>query len=279
LNIRIYHPTYLLPDSQQEVYLSYYGRETCLPGHSCPGVRDHFLIVFVESGRGRYEANGFDIKLEAGSSFILFPHTFTIYEADTIHPWTYKWIGVTGMNSERILKDCGIRPDKPVLVHRNPDRLSRFYDEILDYEPHHARPDMLFKSGMLQVLLAEYGRDFDSEELGGEAEFLPDARIATSKQFMEEHYDKKITVATVADYVGLDRAYFSKLFKQATGISPYVYIMELRLQRAKTLLEQTDMPIEHIALLLGFNDMFHFGNFFKLKVGLSPLYYRKRLLQ
>lgn len=268
-------PTYLLPDNQQEIYLSYYGKEQCAPGQRWPGVRDHYLIVYIESGRGRYQANGFDIELEAGSSFVLFPNTFTVYEADTSYPWAYKWIGVTGSRCDRIMKDCGIRQEKPVIVHSNPHRLSFLYDELLNYEAHHPRPDMLFKSGMLQILLAEYGRDMEYVN-DQENEHLPDARIITSKQFMQEHYDKKISISDVANYVGLERTYYSKLFKQMTGISPYAYIMKLRLDRGCSLLKESNLPIEHIALLLGFNDMFHFGSFFKLKMGLSPLQYRKQ---
>ncbi|MBW7461363.1 AraC family transcriptional regulator, partial [Paenibacillus sepulcri] len=170
---------------------------------------------------------------------------------------------------------AGIDVDHPVITHLQPDRLHRLFGELFGYEGGDERRDELFYTGCLSSMLAEIcrgeNRDGRSGERGQGEQYILQAR-----SFIQQHYDKNIQIQDVASYVGLDRSYLSKLFKTRTGISPYEYVMSLRLSKGKQLLQETDLPIEHIALLLGFKDTFHFSSFFKRKAGQAPLHYRQR---
>jgi transcriptional regulator GlxA family with amidase domain len=67
---------------------------------------------------------------------------------------------------------------------------------------------------------------------------------------------------------------FRKVFKQVTGLSPNQYYLNLRLNKAKALLVNTDLSIVEISNLTGFENLFYFSNYFKKKNGVSPILYR-----
>lgn len=265
---------FLIPDTRDELYLSYFGQHRCAPGLEYgPAVRDHYLLVYVSDGGGVYQANGKETPLRGGESFLLFPNVLTRYKADLLEPWDYKWIAFSGAAAGPILTRSGITTAHPVIRHRRPERISALIDSLLGYEmSRDEQTDRLYYSGCLRLILAELCRD----GVGASGGRSVDNRMVAARNFMQQHFDNKITAATVAAFAGMERSYFTKRFKAEFGRSPYDYILELRLAKGKRLLAQTDIPVEHLALLLGFNDTFHFSNFFKKRTGYAPLVYRKR---
>lgn len=73
----------------------------------------------------------------------------------------------------------------------------------------------------------------------------------------------------------MSSSHFSRVFKQQTGFSPYDYVLLSRLNRAKYLLLETDMPISAIAYDIGFNSESNFIYFFTENEGISPGKFRK----
>jgi AraC family transcriptional regulator len=74
---------------------------------------------------------------------------------------------------------------------------------------------------------------------------------------IHEHLDQNITLADLAQLLGTSQFHFSTLFKQAIGVSPYQYLLQQRIERAKQLLKQTERSILEIALECGFNSHSH----------------------
>jgi iron complex transport system substrate-binding protein len=69
---------------------------------------------------------------------------------------------------------------------------------------------------------------------------------------------------------------FQRIFKDATGLSPNDYLLELRIQHASKLLSETDSAIYNVSEQVGIADWFYFSKAFKKKFGVSPLKYRKQ---
>ena len=65
-----------------------------------------------------------------------------------------------------------------------------------------------------------------------------------------------------------------RLFKQTTGISPHQFILQLKIERAKQLINKTQLSLTEIAYELGFTDQAHFSNAFKKIIGVAPRQYR-----
>jgi AraC family transcriptional regulator len=89
--------------------------------------------------------------------------------------------------------------------------------------------------------------------------------------------EQPIPLAAVAEEVGMSRYHFSRAFKQSMGSSPINYIVQQRIERAKKLLVETDLPIADIALRAGFSGQSHFTTFFRRLVGVTPRSFRMRM--
>jgi len=98
--------------------------------------------------------------------------------------------------------------------------------------------------------------------------------ILTVNKYIEENLDGDLSLSTLAGHVFLNRSYFSRLYKQITGINLSSYINEKRLEKAKRLLTSTDNMVYDIALQIGFDSQSYFTVFFKKAVGMSPQAYR-----
>ena len=99
--------------------------------------------------------------------------------------------------------------------------------------------------------------------------------INAAKDFIESNYQNQLTVEIISNAVNLSASYFSKVFKETTNLSPYDYLLSVRLEKAKELLHKTDFSISHIAYLTGFNSDANFIYFFKKHTGLSPLKFKQ----
>ncbi|NIK77174.1 two-component system response regulator YesN [Paenibacillus castaneae] len=101
--------------------------------------------------------------------------------------------------------------------------------------------------------------------------------VEKSIRYIELHYAKALTLKEVADYVYLNAAYFSTLFKQRTGKSFVERLTEIRVLEAKRRMAHTDHKIAIIAEQTGFTNIRHFNRVFKNETGLSPKEYRDRI--
>nr|WP_300850524.1 AraC family transcriptional regulator [uncultured Acetatifactor sp.] len=93
--------------------------------------------------------------------------------------------------------------------------------------------------------------------------------------YIQEHICHKLTVSALAHMPGIDRSYFSSIFKRQIGCSPKQYIQTQKLEKAKILLETTEMSVQAISHLLGYSNQFAFSHAFQQNTGESPRDWRK----
>lgn len=98
--------------------------------------------------------------------------------------------------------------------------------------------------------------------------------IKKAISFMLTNYNEQISVEDIASYVGLNVSYFHKIFKKGTSITPAEYLNSIRINKAKHLLENTNLSILDICELTGYNSSQYFSYVFKKNTSLSPTQYR-----
>jgi transcriptional regulator GlxA family with amidase domain len=87
---------------------------------------------------------------------------------------------------------------------------------------------------------------------------------------MDDTLDRPLSVGEVAAAVNLSRSQLTRLFKQQTGTSPARYLHELRLARARVLLERTFLSVKQVMACVGLNDPSHFSRDFRRQYGFAP---------
>lgn len=100
-------------------------------------------------------------------------------------------------------------------------------------------------------------------------------KIEKALRIMRQKAYEPYSIADVAKEVHINKSYFIRLFKSATGTTPVKYITKVRIDAACYLLKETDMPIYKISEHLQFSDEFYFSRKFKEYTGSSPSSYRK----
>lgn len=121
---------------------------------------------------------------------------------------------------------------------------------------------------LMSLLIQRYGAPFQS--------CVPDCRseIDMACSFMEQSCAEHICLEQICRHVGLSKSTLIRAFTKSKGVTPYSYLENIRIGKAKKLLEQGCSPLE-AALGTGFSDQSHFTNYFSRFIGLAPGAYRE----
>ncbi|NTV91136.1 MAG: AraC family transcriptional regulator, partial [Clostridiales bacterium] len=103
--------------------------------------------------------------------------------------------------------------------------------------------------------------------------------ISISIKFIHNNFERDITLGDIARFVFLSPSYFTRAFKDETGMSPISYLLKVRIERAQELLADTSLKISDIALSVGFSNQQRFNEMFKKYVKQTPLQYRKNVAE
>jgi two-component system, response regulator YesN len=148
---------------------------------------------------------------------------------------------------------------------------SRVSDELTDRMLHDMGKTLSHaeKNDAIEItrswLLRIYGSDDDDRN----------GIIAKARSYIDANLEKTLSVADVADRLCVTPNYLSRLFSQNTGEGCNEYMVRKRLEKARLLLTETDLPAGKIAFSVGYNDINYFSLAFKKFTGLSPTAYRK----
>lgn len=235
------------------------GTEKCVSGHTYgPAVREYYLIHYVTSGKGTFQADGKEYRLTSGDMFLIRPQQVTTYLADQKEPWTYIWVGFT---SSLALQDIF---EKNVISAQD---CGSIFFSLLECEKFGEYAE-LFVCGKIYELIACLKKDKTSETNQMKRYAL------MAKNYIETNYDQDISVSEIARQLGLDRSYFSTIFKNVIGKPPQQYIVDYRLEKAAHFMSTYHYTPLQAARYCGYSDLFNFSKMFKKKYGVAPRYYR-----
>ncbi|MFC0471243.1 response regulator [Halalkalibacter kiskunsagensis] len=99
--------------------------------------------------------------------------------------------------------------------------------------------------------------------------------IVKAKLWIQENYREKITIKEISEMVYMNPTYFCQYFKKQTGQTVLDYITDLRLKKAKEMLQETELKVTEISSLLGYQDTKYFSRLFKQKWNRSPSEFKK----
>ncbi|HTV20864.1 MAG TPA: AraC family transcriptional regulator [Polyangiaceae bacterium] len=153
------------------------------------------------------------------------------------------------------------------------DLVQRLQTQALAVQPWGALYTEGLSLTLASYLYARYGISGARREREDSPSALPAQRLVA---FIEEHLGSDIGIATLAALAGYSPDHFARLFKQGFGLSPYQYILQRRIERAKSLLRDRTHSIAKVAMLCGFASQAHFHTTFKARTGVTPGVYRRR---
>lgn len=127
---------------------------------------------------------------------------------------------------------------------------------------------------LLRAVLVELKRIVSGETVSERAHSWSEKRVQDLLSELDVTCGHHWTLAEMADFCGIQRTRLNTLFQKLTGSTPMEYLGRLRMERAKTMLRETDMKVIDIAFECGFSSSQYFANMFKRSTGPSPSAYR-----
>lgn len=249
------------------------GYQKCEPLYTWgPGIRNHYLIHYIISGKGYFKVNQRVYSLQGGDCFLVYPNQEILYYADQKDPWIYCWIGFSGSDAPSILGATDFSQESPVLF------ACPFGDEIQKQFLHiYAIRGNDFKNavemtGKLYTALALFMLDSSRDKKRG----TYDGYVQKSIEYISSHYSYAITVEDIAQYAGISRSHLFRAFQSCLEQSPKEFLTAFRLKQACFLLKTSSLSITSIANSVGFDNSLYFSKAFHKVKGLSPTEYQKR---
>ena len=271
--------SYLEPKSSQslDLFLCHSGIENCNPSYSFgPEVRDHFIIHYILDGKGEFTVNNKTYYLGKKNGFLIRPGEETYYKADDKDPWIYMWIGFNGIKAETYLKYANLDENNHIFKYDKDSTLKKCILDILSLNTV-SNFNQLKIEGLLYLFLGNLieNNKYISREV---PTTQADDYVNIAVDYINNNYNSNIKVNDIANYVGLNRSYFSNLFTKKIGISPQEYLISLRMEKACNLLTNLQLSIGDVSRMVGYEDQLTFSKIFKKTKSISPKLYRQLAL-
>lgn len=266
---------------EQEQRHVYYDRDLQIEAYNLSGVvqtfpnhfHEYYVIAYMEGGRRHMSCKGKEYNLSAGDLVLFNPRDNHYCAPIDGSIMDYRALNISRESMARAAKEVTGTDYRPnftqnvVYQSEIAKSLCDVYDLIVHAAPRLEKEEAFFF--MLQQIFQEYSSPFT------EADILePDPQLKILCSYMEKHYEDNISLEELLAMTNYSKSYLLRSFTKQVGVSPYRYLQNVRLTKAKALLEQGTAPID-AASMAGFSDQSHFTNFFKEFIGLTPKQYQR----
>lgn len=239
---------------------------------------DHDVISFILAGalhaQSRFDGALRNYAAGPGTMFLIPRHTELASNWDS--PWT---------NGALRLNPGMVRDAAAEIRRGDPDQVeivpTFFFTDPLLYrlgvelanEMRNANPlGLLYADSLTNRLTLHLLRHYSNgrivRDLPGRR--LTPAQLSKVDEYIHAHLDRKISLAGLAACLHLSVPHFERMFRATTHVPPYRYVLELRLEQARILLQSTRLPLAEVALQSGFSSQSHFTAHFTRYIGVSP---------
>lgn len=233
-----------------------------------PVIRDVFLVECCISGYGKIRINDREFPITPRSCYFLFPGDTVTHFADVNEPRSGYWCAVEGLQIATVLKRAGITSESPFAPEEVFDELCSHVTELYMTRDETDFGADLRRTAHLYGILGAVLRTSSAVD--------KNTWVQQAIGYMETYYPLNISISTLAGEIGLDRSYFTTLFKEQTGISPYSYLTYIRVKKAASLIKDGKYSMTEISENVGLDPQ-NFARIFKREIGMTPKEYKKEI--
>ncbi len=237
------------------------------------GNHEFFIFQYTLAGRGAMEYEGEYKSLQPGEAMLLrIPHRHRYFLPPDSEFWNFVYLCVHGTQAKAILNEILVATGPVMTIaDRQKTSLEKLY-EILISSTKNADLSPFKASAMTYDFVMTLADEMIPS--GGRRNWSDPVEDAVA--YAQRNYRQQIGVHDLATAAGLSQSYFSRRFTREVGISPYQYLIELRVRELGQRLLQSEETLEKIALDLGFCDANHLCKCFKAATGTTPGEFRRR---
>ncbi len=232
--------------------------------------KDSYLLFYTIDGCGLISQNDLTQELRPGEILFINCRTPQSYcTAPQTGRWTHYWAHIDG-SGVTALESLLIPDGRNTVLHAKNTILQNRFDTLLtNLEGPSSAEATLRQSVLIHRILTDMILEKTAGQSGNQQ------LIMKTAEYIRENYARHIDLSELLEIAAMSKAYYLRLFRMYLGTTPYNYILNMRITKAKEYLEVTDKTVHEIALETGFSDDSSFSTRFTSIVGTSPLKYRK----
>lgn len=236
-------------------------------------------LAYILAGKGKYRINDIIYPIEEGDLIIINPgEKHQAIPDDKENPTTEFFVGFTDVKFCNHERNHIPRPKNTPILHTTGELHQKLFKICTSMEAENALcwqgRYFLLKSYLVQMLLLIIRDQFSTVKLQDGYTFESANKKYVVEQivnYFEDHYAERISLDQIAGNMYLSPFYISKIFKSETGETPIRYLINIRLEKAKELLEDGwNGSIQAVAAQVGYDDAYHFSKLFKKRYGITP---------
>ena len=245
---------------------------------------DYLEIAFMMSGAGKYRIDGVIHNVREGDLIILNPGvSHQALVADASNSMTEFFVGAADIHLKHLAPNELPLPDEGAIIHTTGELRQKLFKLCASMEAENTlywqgRYFML-KSYLMQMILLIVRQQMQPVEVKTGYAFESVNKKYVVEQivnYFEDHYAEKISLDQIAENMYLSPFYISRIFKSETGDAPIRHLINIRLEKAKELLQQGfGGSIQEVAIKVGYDDAYHFSKLFKKRYGVPPSHVKK----
>lgn len=246
------------------------GYEKCNLGEYWgPGRKGRYVLHYIISGKGLLIVEGVRYPIVAGDIFVIMKDDTVYYKSDAEDPLEYRWIGFSGIKAPGILHKTCFSTRNPVCHNMNHDGFADSALSDINKSINKENASELELIGKLYLFLD--GLILRCPKNTDEVTAIKHDYVQRCIRYIHDNYNKDCQINTITKELGLSRAYLFKLFKKYVGVSPSVYLQELRMHHANSLIEQNIYSLDEVAQLVGYNNSAYFSKVYRSYYNVSPM--------
>lgn len=250
---------------------------------------DFLELAYVWSGEGKYQIEGQVYSVHEGDLLIINPGVKhqALRSESGVMPATEFFVGFSDIQIPDYPYNFLPIPSGEHIIHTTGEfrqKISRICSSM-ELENVVCREGRYFmmKSYLMQMILLVIREQCEEISQTGSYAFESANKqyvVERIVNYFEEHYNEKISLDQIAENMYLSPFYISKIFKSEIGDTPIRYLINIRLEKAKMLLEEeNNSSIQEIAGMVGYDDAYHFSKLFKKRYGISPSQARRNVVK
>lgn len=233
-------------------------------------VLPEYQLLYIPVGEGEFESESAGrLPIKSGSVLLTFPGDWHRYHPAQDADWQEYWVGFRGEIAD-MLAQRGILSCKRPLLHTGQcELIQHAFGNLLEWvreEPPGFQ--QLLAAGTIEILGAAVAAERVRPTGGRHLQAVQEAKLLLAGD------GELMAIDKIAARLHLSEAQFRRVFRQYTGLSPYQYYQQARINRAKELLSGSTLSVKEIAAALGFENQYHFSKVFKNRTGMSPSQWR-----
>lgn len=226
-----------------------------------------YILEHIVKGKGYVVVNGNKFTVSQGDTYLLKTGESVEYYSDPQEPYKKLWVNFQGELPSQLVSIYKLRDT----VYKDV-KLSPLYDQL--YKLDEISTDIseihFEAAGIITQMITALAKSIEDNR------FIPKRAILIRNE-LKYAVNGSFNLDTICEKLFISKSEVIRIFKKSYGVTPYQYLLDLKISTAKSILENGNASINDISEILCFANPYHFSETFKKHVGISPLKYRKKM--